>query len=202
MGQNKIDVTSTVIEKSIDTVKGFLEKLLGSTIEEAGLIFAENMRLRRFKNQIKIWDKAQTIAKERGIEPQQIALKALVPLLEYSSLEEEETLQAKWSNLIANYVDSNSKYKSTIFPWILNQLSSEDCAVLDSLENRSISGFKLKSMEVDPFNLIRLGLLEKIHQTPRSSFEKSVYNMQGGVFKLTSLGYIFLQSCSENPKDE
>lgn len=55
----KIDISSTAVEKGIDLVKDFLERLVGSSIEEAGLLISDNIKLRRFKNQIKMLDKAQ-----------------------------------------------------------------------------------------------------------------------------------------------
>ncbi|HEX8562606.1 MAG TPA: hypothetical protein VF676_06470 [Flavobacterium sp.] len=206
MSDHKLNITSTVVEKSIDTVKGFLEKLLGSTVEEAGLIFADNMKLRRFRNQLKIWEKAQKIVIERGINPQQISLKALVPLLEFSSLEEEESLQEKWSNLIVNYVDADSKYKSTIFPWILNQISSMECLLLkDIVERDHIYGVNIDRSGVDYSNLVRLGLLERktLRPTtglnPRKGVQRMILQMSKGEFVITPLGIEFVNCCSSSP---
>lgn len=45
MSETKFDVTSTVAEKGIDLVKGFVEKLIGSTLEETGLLLGDKVRI-------------------------------------------------------------------------------------------------------------------------------------------------------------
>ncbi|WP_185965940.1 hypothetical protein [Flavobacterium sp. ZT3R18] len=45
MGEIKLDVTSTVAEKGVELAKGFLEKLLGSSVEETGLLISDNIKL-------------------------------------------------------------------------------------------------------------------------------------------------------------
>ena len=119
MMNNKLDISSTAIEKGIDLIGGFIEKLAGSTLEEAGLFIGDKVRIRRLRNQIKIFSDAKRIAEENNITIKQINLKTLVPLLEFSSLEEDETLQQKWSNLIVNFSNANGIYESSIYPFIL-----------------------------------------------------------------------------------
>lgn len=46
-----INLKSTAVEKGIDLVKGFLERLAGPAIDELGLLFGDNVKLFRFKNQ-------------------------------------------------------------------------------------------------------------------------------------------------------
>jgi hypothetical protein len=174
MGDNKLDVTSTAVEKSIDLVKGFLEKLVGATIEETGLIWADNVKLIRFKNQIKILTKAQKIVEESGINPKQISLKTLVPLLEYSSLEDDETLQERWTNLIVNFVDSSKNFESSIFPSILNQISTNELLAIEEIYQLGMKKefpakpgynkfiYKRDTIKLSPVeyqNLLRLGLV-------------------------------------------
>lgn len=40
MENKKFDITSTALEKRIDLIGGFIEKLSGSSLEEAGLLLA------------------------------------------------------------------------------------------------------------------------------------------------------------------
>lgn len=199
MENTKIDVTSTAIEKSLDLVKGFLEKLTGAAIEETGLLFADNIKLIRFKNQLKILGKAQKIVADSGINIKQISLKALVPLLEYSSLEDDETLQNKWTNLLVNFVDSNEKYESTIFPFILNQLSSDEVIELDDIYNKK--EFNLVKVTitsgVTKSNFIRLGLVEIIINTAQKrTFAMHFNGNNSSRVKLTELGKKFVECCS------
>jgi len=161
MSENKIDITSKVLEKGIDLVGGFLEKLAGSTLEEAGLLLVDKLRTRRLRNQIKIFSEAKKIAEENNISIKQINLKTLVPLLEFSSLEEDETLQQKWINLIVNFIDANQNYESSVFPSILNQLTAKEARELDRIyEVKKTSRLSMKEAGIEPANLMRLGLIE------------------------------------------
>lgn len=49
MENTKFDITSTALEKGIDVVAGFIEKLAGSSLQEAGLLLADKLRVRRLK---------------------------------------------------------------------------------------------------------------------------------------------------------
>ena len=42
---SKLDITSTAVEKGIDLVKDFVEKLVGSTLEETGLLLGDKIRI-------------------------------------------------------------------------------------------------------------------------------------------------------------
>lgn len=198
MENSKIDITSTAIEKSLDLVKGFVEKLVGASFEETGLLIADNIKLIRFKNQLKILSKAQKIVQESGINIKQISLKKLVPLLEYSSLEDDETLQDKWTNLLVNYIDSNEKYESTIFPFILNQLSTNEIIELERIYEIKITETKaIKLSGIDKSNLLRLGLIEpSTNSNTIRTIQKN--NSIGGFAKylITDIGNEFVECCS------
>ncbi|WP_281631463.1 Abi-alpha family protein [Flavobacterium luteolum] len=200
----KVDISSTAIEKGIDLIAGFIEKLAGSSLEEAGLLLADHVKLRRLKNQIKIFSSAKKIAEENNFKIKQINLKMLVPLLEFSSLEEDETLQQKWCNLIVNFSDESQNYESSIFPFILNQLSSREVMELDKLKlieqievnrQKRIASTKLSDIEIS--NLIRLGVLERIiiEGFPFYEPDGSVY------YTVSALGKEFINCCSNNRKN-
>ena len=128
----KIDITSSVIEKGIDLAKEFVGKLISPTVEEVGLLFKESIASWRFKNQVKILNKARRVCEENNISPKAISLKLLVPFLEGSSLEEDEYLQDKWAILLSNLVDSNQNIQNNVFPYILGQISKEEFIKLES----------------------------------------------------------------------
>lgn len=209
MGDNKLDITSTAVEKGIDLVKGFLDKLIGAPIEEYGLLMADNVKLRRFKNQLNMVAKAQKMVEESGINIKQISIKTLVPLLEYSSLEDDETLQQLWSNLLVNYIDVNQKLESSIFPFILSQLSSEEIGVIENLYNRRgtrTSGIFSSRMQIDGViksNLIRLGIAEIIivKDKKENGFAVRMFDVDNTKIKITQLGIIFYESCTVKNKD-
>jgi len=57
---NKIDISSTALEKSIDLAREFLEKLVSPAVEEVGLLLRDSVALWKFKNQVRVLNKAKT----------------------------------------------------------------------------------------------------------------------------------------------
>ncbi|WP_185206081.1 MULTISPECIES: Abi-alpha family protein [unclassified Chryseobacterium] len=127
----KVDISSTALEKGIDLAKNFLEKLITPTVEETGLFFKEQITSWRFKNQIKILNKARNICIENNIHPKAISLKLLCPLLENASLEDDEFLQNKWAILLTNMVDSEQNIENHVFPFLLSQISKPEFLILE-----------------------------------------------------------------------
>ncbi|MCU4156588.1 DUF4393 domain-containing protein [Carboxylicivirga sp. A043] len=130
-----ITANSKAIEKGLELAKDFLTKIIGPSAEEIGLLMSDNIRFFRFKNQVKILTKAQEYIVRKNISLQQIPVKVLVPLLENASLEENEELQVKWSNMICNMVDAETNLVNHVFPYILGQISIEEFLALEKLNN-------------------------------------------------------------------
>jgi hypothetical protein len=127
---DNLNIPKQILDKS----EQLLKALFGQSFDEFGGIIADRVKLRRFKNQIKIFSDAQKILHENNINPQKVNLKVLAPLIDISSLEEEENLQSKWSKLIAYVVGGN---KDTVFQQncinILSKLTSEEAVLLEQL---------------------------------------------------------------------
>lgn len=119
----ELNIKSSTIEKGLELAKDFLGKLISPTIEEVGLLISDNIKFLRFKNQVKILLKAKNYVEKNNISLKEIPIKILVPLLEKASLEDEEKLQEKWSNMLVNMVDSETNFQNQIFPHILSQMS-------------------------------------------------------------------------------
>jgi len=121
----------------LDKSEALIKTLFGPSFDEIGGMISDSVKLRRFKNQLKIFGKAQEILKEKNIDPKKVSLKVLAPLIDYSSLEEEEELQVKWSKLTAHILSVTS---DTVFHQncisILNKLSSEEAVLLDQLHDK------------------------------------------------------------------
>lgn len=120
----------------LDKSESLIKTLFGPSFDELGGMISDQIKLRRFKNQLKIFTKAQEILKEKNIDPKKVSLKVLAPLIELSSYEEEESLQEKWAQLTAHVIVSNS---DTIFQQncinILNKISNEESMLLDNLHS-------------------------------------------------------------------
>lgn len=127
----KLDITSTAVEKGIDLAKDFLNSLIMPAVEETGLLIKDKVTQFRFNNQIRTLNKAKAICEKNGINPKTISLKLLVPLLDYSGLEEDEYLQDKWANLLSNMVDSEQNIDNHVFPYLLSQISITELKYLE-----------------------------------------------------------------------
>jgi len=117
----------------IDKTEKLISVLFGEGFKEIGSMFGDRMRLKRLKNQIDIFNEASKIMEANGLTPHQINLKTLVPLLEKSSLEEDENLQKNWANLIANIASTKINGIEPKLIETLSSLSSIEVAILDFL---------------------------------------------------------------------
>ena len=131
-----------LIDKSLDLAKSLLSKILGPPIEELGLLLGDNVKYLRYKNQIRILEKAEKYISKKSLSTKQIPIKILVPLLDKASLEEDEYLQEKWANMLVNMVTSEKNYQSQIFPYILSQLSKDEYSEMLVLYDKELKLYK------------------------------------------------------------
>jgi hypothetical protein len=148
---NKIDITSTVIEKGIDLAKDFLDKLIIPTVEETGLLIRDKVTMWRFNNQVKMLINAKQNCEKNGINLKTVSLKILCPLLDYASLEEDEALQNKWANLLTNMVDSSQNIENHVFPYLLSQVSVDEFMLIEVVYKMRIERVKRLESELQDF---------------------------------------------------
>ena len=140
--------------------------------------------MRRQIRQAKLLEKLQRRIGSAQFEPQQIPDKTWIPILQAASMEDDETLQDIWANLLANAADpsqENSVHLSYVE--IVKQLNPEDAKFLvaayqsnwftpwDSRDlfdqffevARSEQGLAADSRYyISLDNLMRLGLFERV----------------------------------------
>lgn len=219
------DLESYGIKEGTEVVKGFLDKIVSPVCEELGLMLADKVRSFRFKNQIKILESAQKYVDEHNITIKTIPTKLLVPLLESASLEEDESLREKWCNLLVNYVDSSKNLSSSVYPYILSQLSSDEVNFLWDTRHHGRANLRAANcivpedkdfsyMEFDVvgfegkvnwgiiYNLKRLGLINEVQDLNKkgeiqgNGQVKYISVLKGNnVYKLTPLGQHFVEAC-------
>ncbi|MDM1522034.1 hypothetical protein HX088_01900 [Empedobacter sp. 225-1] len=195
---NNYNIKSSTIEKGLEIAKDFVDKLITPAVEETGLLIKDQITMWRFKNQIKILNNAKSYCDKHNIEPKKISLKVLSPLLEYSSLEEENYMQDKWSILLSNLIDSEQNIENHVFPYILSQLSSDEFQPLEDVYEICISrrenltkellNFKeTKIKRLDEYNLEikRLNtLIEENKKSKIQGWNKELWDLEGQKRKL------------------
>lgn len=130
---------SKAVSSISQPIQGFLSAIFGPATAEAGEILADNVRFIRWKNSLKIIEQAQKEMQIRSLQPKEIPMKTLVPIIEGASLESDnENLQAKWVNLLTSAASGNLSHPS--YPKILSELIYSEAIILDYLYT-----FELKS---------------------------------------------------------
>lgn len=160
--EKKINITSTAIEKGVDLAKDFLDKLVMPAVEETGLLLKDRVTLWKFKNQVRMLNKAKAYCEKNNISTKQVSLKLLCPLLDYSGIEEDEILQDKWAILLSNMVDSDQNIENHVFPYILSQLSTNEFLVLEKVYDDKLSRIEKYSIELKEFRKNRPDLELKL----------------------------------------
>lgn len=148
-------ITPAIIEDGVESAKNFISKLITPAFEETGLLIKDQVTRWRFNNQVKMINKAKTICEKNKINPKAISLKLLVPLLDYSSIEENDEMQDKWSILLSNLVDSEQNIENHVFPYVLSQLSRGEFYILELVYEEKQQRVKRLQKELDEFRLSR-----------------------------------------------
>lgn len=160
---NKIDISSTALEKGIDIAKGFVEKLIYPSAEEMGLLLKDGISKWRFNNQVKTLVKAKSICEKHGVNPKMISPKLLCPLLEYAGLEDNEKLQDKWGTLLANMVDSDQNVENHVFPYLLSQVSIQEFETLENTFEIKVARVKGLIKELEEYMTSKDQLLSELN---------------------------------------
>lgn len=214
------DIEKHIAEKGIDLASDFLKRLLKPSVDQIGELLGDRIKYWRFKNNVKVVQKAQEYVRQKGLKVHEVETKTLIKLLEFSSLEEDETMQDRWARLLAETATSKSGFSAHLtFVEILDQISPQEATVLENLFRALCAdGFiqtgptytfsseyapkynvgntvDLHVHEADILfdNLDRLKLIE--YDPTKSTFDRKEYIDKRRV-TLTPLGIAFLEACS------
>ena len=111
----------------------------GGVFKEIGLMLGNEVRLRRFCQELKIPERAREMAEKAGCEPGVVPLKVLAPLISEAALEDasSDDMCERWAAMLANAARHDpDRPVLPSFPRILGQLSPVEVAVLDDLDAR------------------------------------------------------------------
>ena len=205
--------------KIIGDVHRLIAPFTDPVLGELGKYVSEKIRFVRFRNSLKTMEKAKQLLDEHGLNPNPVELKVLIPILEHSSLEDEQSMVEKWARLLASA--SSKAFVPPLFPKILAELTPQEVRFLDwmwsqtimsecqdpdknriSVEKARASGC-LAEREFDLFvrNLLRLGLIlvggvATVHDNLKP---RELQDYQ--ITMLSSLGRHFVRAC-RGPHDE
>lgn len=197
------DVISQIMD-GLNLPKQFLIAIFGEeAYKELTGIIGDNSRLWRLNNQMRVLKKAETSARKNGLTLNQVKLSVLVPLLQNVSLESDDFLQSRWSELLVNASISEDQDLYKVYVEILKGLSHIEVKILQMLkgekDHRSHSVLLKERLNLDSEkvgiyfdNLIRNGLIVKI--SGDEIIRKKIYSV--GSIGLTTLGESFIAACT------
>jgi hypothetical protein len=136
MGSPEGDLVKAGAEALTKPAEEFLSKVAGTPGAEVGELLADRVRFRRFRNQLRIVEKAQKMLAEAGIEPGMVPLGVLAPLLDGASWEEDDSMSVRWASLLASAAIEDVSVPPS-FPEILRQLRPIEARMLDLIFDRS-----------------------------------------------------------------
>lgn len=110
-----------------------IDKLFGGPVEQIGGMWTDRLAVRRHIRRISLFGKLQAAIDKARFDPRQIPDNVWIPAIQEASLQDDETLQEKWANLLANAADPRAEGLPPSFPKILSELSSREARFLDRL---------------------------------------------------------------------
>ena len=124
-------------ESAFKPFANLIERLFGGPVDQVGGIWEDRLKVRRQIRQVKLMQKLSAALKEAKIDAQPIPDSIWIPVLQEASLQDDETLQSQWANLLANAADPrqlNPVLPS--FPAILKELTPREVKFLCALRAR------------------------------------------------------------------
>ena len=183
----------------------FVGTIAGSPSFELSELIAGHFRFKRFKQSLRQMHKAHKLLEDAGLEPHEVPMRTLLPLIEGGSNEDDEFLQHRWAALLASAAGTTFDVPPS-FPQVLSQLEPVQARMLDAMYEVVVrtrlhhggSGaavpavafgaspaFRQSDDEFDYHSdcLVRLGVTE------RTAFS------QDGALELTTFGRAFVGCC-------
>jgi hypothetical protein len=214
--QNNLNLNSEAANK-------FVAGITPQFVKDAGGILSDTIKSWRLINQIKILHKTKELCDRHNIPLNTVNLKFLVPMIESSSLEEEETMQNRWAALLANAVKNEANANPNYID-ILKQITPKEASILDGIYFESLAevdykkrntlqfskksimrAISLKEEEFDLIldNLFRLNLcrMTASHGGVKIG-DHPIMVQTKDIFELTSLGFSFVQACQFNSHEK
>ncbi len=196
-----------IVEKAFSN----LDMLVPPPLKELGGLLADQAKMFRYKNQLRLISNVEKIHKKRGVTPRKIPLKLAYNLIDEASWEEDENLVNMWSQLLANATDSKNPIDfHNVLVKILSELSSQEASLLSKViseegKTQHLFPGNLNTMlgkdskdsqgRIIANNLERLGIL----QSQRTDKLKGVGALRANYYVLTDLGRLFINECTCRP---
>lgn len=218
------------ILKITDRVSDLIQKLAGPMAEEVGLMLGDKVRVYRYKNWIETAKKTERMLHDAGLPPNAVPPRLLLPIIESSSIEDDDSVQELWAGLLAT-ASQQTGFVSPSFVETLKQLTPAEARHLEGIY-KQLSGPRggnlAREAPVSPYVFMerggaapgvsadtfeRLGLIRRDYDVKLKSpyrgreldsIEEAIGSINaemGYRFVLTSYASKFLKAC-HGPREE
>ena len=130
-------IEAAATKAAITEAGKFLASVVKGPIK--GMILDE-LRQLRWKNQVRLVERARHFLKERGLDApgRNVPIKVAYPIIEGALMEDDPGMQDRWARLLASAADPNMKAAlSPAYASILRDLSPLDATILEKIFRRS-----------------------------------------------------------------
>jgi hypothetical protein len=126
--------TQGIVEGALKPFNNLIQALLGPAVTEVGLFLRDSVHDWREKRQVRLFQRTQELLAAAHINPHPVPFKILISIVENCSNEDDDSLQDRWANLLANAADPTETCSvAPSFPEILKELTARDVQLLDAL---------------------------------------------------------------------
>ena len=178
MDDEQKEIAKIGAEAAMKPFTELFQKLFGGPSEEIGGMWQDALQVRRFGRRLKLLKRVQALIDKAGFTPKQVSDKLGIPLLNASSLEDDDTLQEKWANLLVNaaHPTPNLEVQPT-FVTILAELTPSQAFLLDALYRDATKKAERKSLIEDvQYSIFDLKLLHEPPTVPPGQYVIAVTN--------------------------
>ena len=127
-------------ETAMKPFANLIEKLFGGAAEQIGGMLEDALSVRRQSRRVKLLTKLKVVIEKAEFDPRCIPDKLWLPVMQQASLEDDETIQDMWANLLANAADP-AEHNQVLpsFVTILKDLTARDAGFLNNFYEEWVS---------------------------------------------------------------
>jgi len=185
-------------EKSLETsekIGGFLSRVFNEPFQELSGIITDKLKYIRWKKLIKMSDDVDEILLERGItNTRPVTPKLALPIIQDSTLEEEEELSDLWTHLLANAMDPeyNGDLRYGFIDMIKNITGVEATILKNFYDVLNKDGYTQDLSKINQYTLTKEQIMGLVN-IDDVTYQLSLYNLmrmhclQPAIFKSTGV---------------
>ncbi len=120
------------LSETINKAADIVHKLTGPVCDDIGAMISDSMKPYRAKNLVNTLRKTERILREAGLPANAVPTRLLFPIVEASSIEDNETLQEMWAGLLAT-ASQETDSVSPSFVETLKQMTPDEVRCIDEI---------------------------------------------------------------------